>query len=313
MGTVKRGNAPAIFALLATAVLWSMGGLLIKTIEWNAFGIAGGRSLIALAVFLPFIRRIRFRFTLPAVAGAICYSMTTILFAMANKMTTAANAILLQYTAPIYVIILSAIFLKERARKLDYAAVAGVFAGLVLFLYEGISGSHLAGDLIAILSGVTFAGLAVFMRMQKDADPMVSVIAGNVLNAVVCIPVGLAVSKPAGGMIWLVVLGLFQLGLSYVLYSLAIKRVKALQAVLIAAVEPILNPIWVFLATGERPGGLALLGGLIVMASVLAHSWLRQRQDRRELERIESAEAAAAEADARLRSEALLPEGEHAH
>lgn len=268
----------AVLALLATAALWSIGGLLIKSVQWNSFGIAGARSFIALFVFLPFIRQCRFRLSVPMVAGTIAYSLTTILFTTANKLTTAANAILLQYTAPVFVIILASVFLHERMSRIDVLCVAGVLAGLVLFVLEGMGGGHLLGDLIALCSGVTFASLAVSMRAQKDANPMESVILGNLLNAVICLPIGFAVSKPVSGLEWLVVLGLVQLGLSYVLYSFAVRHVGALQVVLLTVLEPLLNPVWVFLATGEKPGLYAVLGGIIVLGMVVLHAVLKKRE-----------------------------------
>ncbi len=268
----------AVFALIATAALWSIGGLLIKSVQWNPFGIAGARSFIALFVFLPFLRQCRFRFSVPMVLGTVAYSLTTILFTTANKLTTAANAILLQYTAPVFVILMASIFLRERMTRVDVLCVAGVLAGLVLFVFEGMGGGHLPGDLIALASGVTFAGLAVSMRAQKDANPMESVILGNLLNALICLPIGFAVSKPAGGLGWLVVLGLVQLGLSYVLYSFAVRHVSALQTVLLTVLEPLLNPVWVFLATGEKPGLYAILGGIVVLGMVVLHAVLKKRE-----------------------------------
>jgi drug/metabolite transporter (DMT)-like permease len=268
----------AVLALIGTAVLWSIGGLLIKTVQWNPFGIAGGRSLIALIVFLPFLRKCRFQFTFEMIAAAVAYSLTTLLFTGANKLTTAANAILLQYTAPVFVILLASVLLKERMTKVDILCVAGVTAGLVLFVMEGIGRGHLLGDLMALCSGFTFACLAVFMRKQKDANPMESVILGNLINAVICLPVGLVLSRPQGGLEWLVVLGLVQLGFSYLLYSFAIRYVSALQTVLLTVFEPLLNPVWVFLATGERPGWLALAGGAVVLGMVVLHAVLKNRE-----------------------------------
>lgn len=268
----------AVLALIGTAVLWSIGGLLIKTIQWNPFGIAGGRSLIALIVFLPFIRQCRFKLTFDMLAAAVAFSLTTLLFTGANKMTTAANAILLQYTAPVFVMLLAALLLKERMTGIDIWCVAGVTAGLLLFLIEGIGGGHLLGDIFALCSGFTFACLAVFMRKQKDANPMESIILGNLINAVVCLPIGFVISRPQGGLGWLLVLGLFQLGLSYLLYSFAVRHVSALQTVLLTVLEPLLNPVWVFLATGERPGWLSLVGGGIVLGMVMLHAVLKNRE-----------------------------------
>lgn len=268
----------AVLALILTAALWSIGGLLIKSVQWNAFGIAGARSLIALVVFLPFVRQCRFRFTPPMILGVLAYSLTTILFTAANKNTTAANAILLQYTAPVFVILMASVFLKERMTKVDVLCVVGVLGGLTLFVLEGIGGGHLFGDVLALLSGVSFAGLAVTMRAQKDANPMESVILGNLLNAVICLPIGFSISKPQGGLLWLVLLGILQLGLSYLLYSFAVRHVSALQTVLLTMLEPLLNPVWVFLATGEKPGLLAVGGGVLVLVMVVLHAVLKNRE-----------------------------------
>ncbi len=277
----------AVAALIGTAMLWSIGGLLIKSVQWNPFGIAGGRSLIALLVFLPFIRQCKFRWSFDMFAAALSYSLTTLLFTGANKLTTAANAILLQYTAPVFVILLASFILKERMTKIDIFCVAGVTAGLVLFVVQGMGGGHLLGDALALCSGFTFACLAVFMRKQKDANPMESVILGNLLNAVVCLPIGISVSKPTGGLEWLLVLGLVQLGFSYLLYSFAVKHVSALQTVLLTVLEPLLNPVWVFLVTGERPGWLALAGGLLVLGMVVLHAVLKNRENSRIIRRVE--------------------------
>jgi drug/metabolite transporter (DMT)-like permease len=270
----------AVVALIVTAALWSIGGLLIKSVQWNAFGIAGARSLIALVVFLPFVRQCRFRLSVPMVLGTLSYSLTTILFTAANKNTTAANAILLQYTAPIFVILMAHFLLKERMTKVDVLCVLGVLGGLVLFVFEGIGGGHLFGDFLALLSGVCFAGLAVSMRAQKDAKPMESVILGNLLNAVICLPIGFSISLPQGGLLFLVLLGLVQLGLSYLLYSYAVRHVPALQIVLLTMLEPLLNPVWVYLATGETPGLLALIGGAVVLLMVVMHAVLKTPGER---------------------------------
>lgn len=268
----------AVIALIMTAALWSLGGLLIKSVDWNPLGIAGARSLIALLVFLPFVNKCKFRFNWLMITGAVSYSLTTVLFTAANKNTTAANAILLQYTAPVFVIILASIFLKERMTRIDYLCVAGVLAGLALFVAEAMEGGRMLGDFFALLSGFTFAVLAVSMRGQKDANPMESVILGNVINAVVFLPIGFAVSSPGGGVQWLLVLGLLQLGLSYLLYSFAVRHVSALQTIMLTVLEPLLNPLWVFLATSERPGLLSIAGGILVLGFVMAHSVLKSRE-----------------------------------
>jgi drug/metabolite transporter (DMT)-like permease len=201
--------------------------------------------------------------------GAICYAGTVILFVIANKWTTAANAILLQYTAPIYVALLSAWFLKERITKSDLITIAAAIGGMALFFLDDLSKGGFWGNIVAILSGIAFAGTALFLRKQKDSSPLESVFIGNILTLLIGLPVMLQSSPAASGWLGLILLGVFQLGFSYILYAEAIKHVTALEAILIPVIEPILNPIWVFLLLHETPGRWAIIGGIIVLLSVI--------------------------------------------
>lgn len=258
----------AILFLIATALLWSAGGLLIKSVEWNSIAIAGTRSAIAALVILAFRRRMQFNWGFVQLGGALCYAGTVILFVTANKLTTAANAILLQYTAPIYVAIFSFWFLKEKITKSDILTIAAAFGGMTLFFLDDLSRGGLWGNIIAILSGIAFAGTALFLRKQKDHSPLESVFLGNILTFLIGLPFILRSSPEAGGWPALILLGVFQLGLAYILYAEAIKHVTALEAILIPILEPILNPVWVFLLLGEKPGHWAVAGGIIVLFSV---------------------------------------------
>jgi len=254
--------------LIIAAVLWSSGGLLIKLVAWNPLAIAGGRSVIAALVILAFRRRMRLTWSAAQVGGAVCYAATVILFVMATKWTTAANAILLQYTAPIYVALLSYWLLRERITRSDLAAIAATFGGMILFFLDDLSGGGIAGNIIAILSGFAFAGTALCLRKQKDGSPIESVFLGNVLAFLIGFPFMFQSLPGASSWFGLILLGVFQLGCSYILYAEAMKSVTALEGILIPIIEPILNPIWVFLILGEMPGRWAVLGGAIVLASI---------------------------------------------
>jgi drug/metabolite transporter (DMT)-like permease len=189
-------------------------------------------------------------------------------FVSANKLTTAANAILLQFTAPIYVALLGAYILKEPNTRLDWAMIAVVIGGMALFFLDQLSPAGFKGNLVAMLSGVSFAFFTIFMRMQKDGSPIESVLLGNILMAVVGAPF-LAPDLPsAGEWGYLLLLGVVQLGIPYILYSWAIKHVKALDAALIPILEPLLNPFWVFLLLGEVPGPWSLAGGALLLTAV---------------------------------------------
>lgn len=242
--------------------------MLIKLVDWNPIAIAGARSAIAALVMLAVRPKMRFRWDLLQLGGAFCYAGTVILFVIANKWTTAANAILLQYTAPIYVALFSAWFLKERISKSDLATIAAAIGGMFLFFVDDLSRGRFLGNIIAIFSGVAFAGTALFLRKQKDSSPLESVFIGNIVTFLIGLPFMIHSSPGSRGWFGLVLLGVFQLGISYILYAEAIKHVTALEAILIPIIEPILNPVWVFLMLKETPGKWAVLGGIIVLLSV---------------------------------------------
>ena len=256
-------------------LLWSLGGLLIKSVDWNPLAIAGARSAIASLLLLAVLRRPKLTWSGVQVGGALAYAATVILFVAANKLTTAANAILLQYTAPIYTAILGARFLGERATRGDWATIVIVIFGVMMFFIDHLTLGGLAGNLLALLSGLTFSVLAVLLRKQKGESALESVLMGNLITALIGLPF-MFQSSP-GGQSWLglVLLGVFQLGLSYVLYTEALKRISALEGILIASIEPILNPLWVFMALGEKPGPWALIGGAIVLMAVTGRSLLK--------------------------------------
>jgi drug/metabolite transporter (DMT)-like permease len=264
----KRERYQAIGFLIVTAILWSSGGLLIKWVSWNPIAIAGTRSAIAALVLLAVLRRPRLTWSSAQIGGAIAYAVTVILFVSANKLTTAANAILLQYTSPIYAALFGAWFLGERATRLDWITIFVVMGGMVLFFLDDLAAGGFWGNVCAISSGVTFACFVLFMRKQKNDSPLESVFLGNILTALVGFPFMFQTMPSASSWVGLMLSGVLQLGLSHVLYATAIKHVTALEAILIQVIEPILNPLWVLLIMGEAPGPWALLGGLIVLVSV---------------------------------------------
>jgi drug/metabolite transporter (DMT)-like permease len=259
----------SIIMLALTAVLWSFGGVLIKLVSWNPIAIAGTRSIIAAITILCVLRKPDLKLTRDKLFGAIAYALTVILFVSANKYTSAANAILLQYSAPIYVAIFGYIVLKEKATFKDWLTISFVIIGMILFFIEDINGGNLFGNILAILSGVAFAFTAIFMRKQKNANPLESILWGNIITAFIGLFFMFSGTMPnTKGWIALILLGTVQLGVSYILYSYAIKEVTALEATIIPVIEPILNPVWVFVILGEIPGTWALIGGSIVLISV---------------------------------------------
>lgn len=272
----KKG--PLIIAL--TAVLWSFGGVLIKLVQWDAMTIAGLRALPAAIVLAVYMRRIRITFTPGVILGALCMSATTILFVYANKLTTAANAIMLQYTAPVFVILMGAILFRRKPKALDIAAVGVVFCGIALMCAGKQEGTAVLGNILAVLSGVSFAGVFLFSE-RPDAIPEQSSFLSMLINFVVALPFivrGVTWDPVSCGAVLL--LGVFQIGLAYVLFSIGIRITAPLAASLIATIEPILNPVWVLLVRHEVPGPLAIAGGLLVVAAVVAYNVIQIRQKR---------------------------------
>lgn len=259
----------AIILLAITALLWSTGGLLIKMVTWNPIAIAGGRSLVAACFMLIFIKSPKIKWSVPFVMGALMYAATVILFVSANKATTAANAILLQYTAPIYIAIFGVWILKERTTLLDWMTIGVVLFGMVLFFLDDLKPGDIIGNTLAILSGISFAFLIMFMRKQKNADPLQSVFWGNVLTALIGLPFMIGGIPDKKSVIGILLLGIFQLGLSYVLYSIAIKQVSALEGILIPILEPIFNPVLVMIAFREMPAKYSIIGGSIIVLAIV--------------------------------------------
>jgi drug/metabolite transporter (DMT)-like permease len=201
---------------------------------------------------------------------------------VAIKLTTVANAILLQYGAPVWIALFGSLFLAEKARRLDWITIFVALAGMILFLADGLSTGNVWGDIFGVLSGIFFAGMIIALRAQKDGSPVESIILGNLLAFAIGLP-----SMVSGGNLsgsgWgaLAILGCVQLGVSYHVYSRAIKHVTALQAVLIPVIEPLLNPIWVLIVMGERPTPVAIVGGAIVLGAITTRSIISIRDRNR--------------------------------
>lgn len=265
--------SPVILLLIA-ACLWSTSGVLIKMVDWNPLAISGVRSAIAAVVFAIAVRRPRLTWSRGQIAGTLCYAASVTLFVVAVKWTTAANAILLQYTAPIYVALLSAWCLDEPTKRSDWLAIGAMLIGISLFFFDELSTAGFWGNICALAGGVAFAGLIVSLRSQKHGSPFESVLFGNLIVAIVAIPAMRSGSPGARGWWVLLILGVFQLGIAHLLYARALKSVPAVEGAIIPMIEPILSPLWVFLLLGERPGPFALAGGSIVLGTVGVRTWL---------------------------------------
>ncbi len=266
-----RSAGLGILAMVITAFLWSIAGLFIKVIDWHPLTIAGFRSLIASFVVLLYVKRPHIHLSFPQVAATVCNAATMMLFVAANKTTTSANAIILQYVAPVCTAFIGAWLLKEKTRLEHWIAIVLVTAGVVVMFMDKLGGGQTLGNILALLSGIAFSFYFVFMRMQKNESPIESILLSHWLVAAIGLTATLFVPAPrftlkAVGAI--AVLGIFQIGVAAILFAAAIKRISAISANLIAGIEPVFNPLWVFLALGETPGTKALIGGAVIIVAV---------------------------------------------
>lgn len=290
----QRASVSPLFLVVGAAILWSTGGLFIKATHLSAFGLSFGRSILATIVIAIFTRKEGFGINRVSAITSILYAALLILFVLATKLTTAANAIFLQYTAPVYVLILEPIFYKEKFRGRDFVTVAVCLAGMSLFFVGKLRPEDVSGNLLALASGVCFALFFLLMRHSKarDVNRASATIYGNLLAAVVCAPAFFGAMRQgisAQDFACIAYLGIVQIGFAYLLFTSAMARgVRSLDAGIIGYIEPVLNPVWVFLFLGERPSGWAIVGGAIIIASVMSHTLMEMRNRRVGRQRIEA-------------------------
>ncbi len=256
--------------LLAAAALWSTAGAAVKLSTLSGWQIAAGRSFVAglvLALAFPAGRRLP---SWRGFAAAVAYAGTVVLFILANRLTTSANAIFLQDTAPLYVLLLSPLVLRERPSRGELAAVPVFLLGLSLFFLDQLDPGQLWGNVIALGSGVAFALCILGLRAVGEEGSSVLVWGNLIAGFSVLLPALGGPSPTALDLGLLVFLGVFQLGLAYTLFQRGLRETPAVEASLLILLEPVLNPVWTFLFTGERPGPWALVGGAIIL---LATAW----------------------------------------
>ena len=266
--------------MFLSAVLYSIGGLCIKLIPWSGMAINGARTAIALLVIGLYLKitRHRLRTNLWVLVGAVAVCGTNILFSVANKLTTAGNAIVLQFTAPIFVILFSVLFFGKKPKKLDVLACGLVLGGVLLFFVDSLSAGGMLGNILALLSGVSYAGVFL-MNDMPDSDPISSVFWGDVISATVGLPfLGYEKEFSQNILIALLVLGVFQVGMAYILMVEGLKTTPPVTASLVSGIEPVLNPILVAIFYHEMIGPVALIGAMVVVGSVVLYNVVLARQ-----------------------------------
>ncbi len=269
LSSVKRGDfaiAQGRWLILSAAFLWSLAGVFIKFLDRPPLTIVFYRSLFAALVFTPFLRRGGRRPGAPIAMSALTYTAAISSFVAANKLTTAANAIVLQYTAPIFVFLFSRLVLREKIARLNGVALAVSMAGVAVIALDSAGRPEMAGVLLALLSGLLFAAYMINLRRTAAVDPVFLTWINNISCALLLLPAvrsDLGVSATELGI--LMVMGAVQLGMPYFLFSKGLRAVALQEASLIALIEPVLNPLWVALVVGEIPSSATIAGGALIL------------------------------------------------
>ena len=272
--------------MLAAAIIWSTGGLFIKWTTLSGLELSFGRSLLAAITVAIFTRREGFGINRITLLASVLYAALLLLFVLATKETTAANAIFLQYTAPLYVLVLEPIFYKEKFRQRDLITVIFCVVGMSLFFVGKLRPQDVTGNLLALASGVCFAFYFLLLRHSsaRDVNRASSVIYGNLLVVLIAASAGLKAlpSINLHDALSVVYLGVVQIGVAYTLFTLGMARgIRSLDAGIVGYIEPVLNPVWVFLVIGERPSKWALIGGAIIVGAVVVHTTLKAKEGRK--------------------------------
>ena len=270
--------------MVACGVLWSMSGITMKYINWNPLLIVGGRGVFsALIIFISMkMSGYKLKVTKKSLGIAFLTFMNLVLFVSANKYTTAANAIVLQYTAPIFVLIVTAFILKRKLRSFEILTVFAALIGIVLFFMDQVSGNGMSGNIMAVASGF-FMGImyALTGEIKDDGERISGLVLGHTALAVICIPLGYIFTDHSEitliPILLVVFLGVVQMGVPYSLYGRATALISGVEVSLISMIEPILNPIWVALFYGEIPGSHALIGAVLIIGAVIAYTIIDAR------------------------------------
>jgi DME family drug/metabolite transporter len=257
-----------MLCVAGAALLWSTGGVGIKAIAAPPLTVACCRSAVAAVALFVFLRPRAWRWTPAFLVATVSYAACLTTFVVATKWTAAANAIFLQYSGVVWVLLLSPLVLREPLRAADAAAIGLAFVGMALFFVGQLDPRGRAGDRAALVSGVCFAALVLALRHEREAGAEAAVVWGNVLVAVVLLPFAEVRGMPATSVVIVVLLGVFQIAAAYTLFVRGLRDVPATRASLVGMLEPIANPVWVLLVLGERPRTTAIAGGLVVLGAI---------------------------------------------
>ena len=267
-----KNQTKAIIEMLICSTLWSIAGIFMKLLPWKGFTIASLRSLIAGLTLIVYIilKKYRFVFSKKTLLAGILTGCVYTCFTCANKLTTAANAIVLQFTSPVFVVVISAIVYGTKIKKRDMITVIFTLIGIALFFFDQLKPGYILGNIISILAGLFMAGMFVAVGNLEGEQRYSAIIIGQMFTFLIGLPSVLTSSPMINSsmLLYIGILGVFQLGISYILYINASKYCPPLACCLLGVLEPLLNPVWVMIFDGEKPGLFALIGGIIVITTV---------------------------------------------
>lgn len=269
-------SAKGRLLIVSTALLWGLAGVCVKSIPWNPLSIMASRCGIGILMLGINKRSFRLHFNKKTLLGSVMMSLTGLLYMMSIKLTTAATAIVLQYVAPILVFLYTVIFQKQKAKLSEALIVLAVFGGCILSFADGLDPTHVLGNVLGLLSGVTFAGQIIIFS-DPAADSAEGMYLSNVISFIVCLPFMFfdkALVFNGRVIFWVLMLGVFQYGLANICYARGCQKINKIETSLLLTIEPIFNPIPVWIVTGEKMGPLALIGFFIVIGAVTLYGLL---------------------------------------
>ena len=266
-------------AVLGTALLWSIGGLFVKLVPWSAMSINAARCIIALLVKTMVRKSVRIRWSGHVVLSALCFAGQSALYTLANKYTTAANAILLEYSAPLFIMLYAWLHVGKRPKFAEAAVAAVILSGIALCCMDNLGGGTALGNFYGVLDAICF-GLMLYVNALPGADPDSGNYLGFIIGALIGLPSLLqeTVFEPKV-LLCIFIMGAFQSGVAYMLMEYGITRISALSTIFVSAIEPILNPVWVAIFYHETIGPMAILGGALVLGASTLHSVLQSREE----------------------------------
>ncbi|MBR0139786.1 MAG: EamA family transporter [Firmicutes bacterium] len=273
---------PGPVLMILASIFFALGGLLIKSVPWSGMAVNGMRCFISMWVIAAYMKitKNRFRVNRTVLIGALCMAVTTLLYSLSNKLTTAGNCIVLQFTSPVFVMLYSLWLFKRKPLKADIIACVFVFAGVIIFFIDSLSAGNMLGNFLAIVAGATFAGVYL-MNEGEGAHPVSSVLLANMINSVVGLPWILKTdlaSTPVSGWISIFGLGIFQMAVAYIFFTESIKKTRPVTASLLSVIEVILNPLLVAIFMNEKLTALSLVGAVIITVSITVYNVILARQ-----------------------------------